>query len=293
MLVVGGSASKTLAEKVSKNLNSEFLSIEKERFPDGEIYVRVLGDVEGQETAVIQSTYYPPNQNYMELFLLLDAVRDLGAEKVSAIIPYFAYARQDERFKSGEAVSLRTVAKLIMSAGADEVFMVDLHAHRIESAPELFEIPARNLTAAPTLGRYIDNEYELEDPVVMGPDGEAKQWAERAGEAIGAEWDFMVKKRLGPKEVEITPRELEVEGRDVLIIDDIISTGGTMMKAIEILEDHGARDMYVACTHPVLSDNALENVRNAGAKEVIATDTIESEISKVSVAPVIAEALRQ
>lgn len=293
MLVVGGSASRNLAERVSEELDCEFASIEKKEFPDGEIYVRILEEIEGKEVVVVQSTCYPPNQNYMELFLLLDAAKDLDAEKVSAVVPYLAYARQDERFEPGEAVSLKTVAKLIESSGADEIFTVDLHAHSIESMPETFEVSAYNLTAAAVLAEYIDEEYALENPVVLGPDSEAEQWAKRAGEAIDVDWDFMEKERLGPEEVEITPRELDVEGRNVIIIDDIISTGGTMVEAIQILEKHGAKDVYAVCTHPVLSDTALEKVKGAGAKEVVATDTIESEVSKVSVAPVIAEAIRQ
>ncbi|KXA90653.1 hypothetical protein AKJ62_00360 [candidate division MSBL1 archaeon SCGC-AAA259D14] len=293
MLVIGGSASKKLAEKVSKEINSKFVPVENKQFPDGEIYVRIPEKVQGEKTLIIQSTHQNPNQYYMELFLLLDAAKDLGAEKVSAVIPYFAYARQDKRFEPGEAISLQTVSKLIESAGADEIFLIDLHAHRIENPPEVFGIPAYNLTAASTLARYVDENYDLKNPVILGPDEEAEQWAKKAGETIDADWDYMVKKRLGSKKVEITPRELEVEGRDVVIIDDIISTGGTMTEAIKILKEHNVKKIYACCTHPVLSNNALENIKNAGAEEVIGTDTIESEISKVSVAPVIAESIRQ
>lgn len=293
MLVVGGSASGELSHKLSEELDCGHVPVETERFPDGEIYVRLTEQVEGEETIAVQSTCYPPNQNYMELFLLLDTLQDLGAEKVSAAIPYLAYARQDERFEAGEAVSLKTVAKLIQCAGAEKIYLMDLHAHRIGSAPEVFEVPVQNLTAAPLLARYFEKNYSLKSPVSLGPDAEAEQWAKKAGEAIGADWDYMVKERKGSKEVEITPRELDVEGRDVIIVDDIISTGGTMMEAIRILKDHGAEDIYAACTHAVLSDNALENIQKAGAKEVVATDTIESEISKVSVAPIIAEAVSQ
>lgn len=292
MLVVGGSASEDLSKKASEELGCDFVPVERKRFPDGEIYVRLTEEVEGEEAVVIQSTCHPPNQNYMELFLLLDAVRDLGAEKVTTVIPYLAYARQDERFEPGEAVSLETVAKLIQCAGAEEVCLIDLHAHRIGSAPEVFDVPARNLTASPLLAKYFDDKYSLKDPVVMGPDGEAQQWAEKAGNAIGTDWDYMIKERLGDEEVEITPRELDVEGRDVMIVDDIISTGGTMTEAIGILKDHGAEGIYAACTHPVLSGNALQNMKEAGAKDVVATDTIGSEISKVSVAPVVAEAVK-
>lgn len=291
MLVMGGSESKTLAENTAEEADCEYVEIEKKVFPDCEIYVRILGDVEGEEVSIIQSTCKNPNQNYMELFLLLDAAKDLGAEKVSAVIPYFAYARQDERFEPGEAISQRTVAKMIKSAGADEVYTIDLHAHRIESPVEIFDMPAHNLTAAPLLAEYIDEKYDLDDPVVLGPDAEAEQWARKGGEAIDAAWDYMIKKRYGPEDVEITPRKLEVEGRPVLIIDDIISTGGTMVEAINILKNHGAKEVYAGCTHPILSGDALKNIRNAGVREVVGTDTVESEISKVSVAPLIAEAI--
>lgn len=293
MLVVGGSASEDLAKNISDELDCEFISVEKKRFPDGEIYVKIPGEVEGEDVVVVQSTYYPPNQNYMELFLTLDAASDLGADKVTAVIPYFAYARQDKRFEPGEAVSRVTVSKLIESAGADEVFTLELHSTEIGEIKDLFEIPAHNLTAAPTLAKFIERNFDLVDPVVMAPDEGAKEWAEMAGDSIGADWDYMVKEREGPEDIDITPRELSVDGRDVLVIDDIISTGGTMSEAVSIIRENGARKVYAACTHPVLTGEAPDNIEEAGAEEVISTDTIESEASKVSVAPVFAEAIRE
>ena len=293
MLVIGGSESGELAEKVSKQLDCDFASVEKDEFPDGEIYVRIPKDVEGERVIVVQSTCYPPNQNYMELFLILDAVRDIGASDITAVIPYFGYARQDKRFEPGEAVSLETVAKLIDCSGANEVFTIDLHAHGIDSSPEVFEIPSQNISAAPVIGRYMEEEYDLEEPVFIGPDEQAEKWARIAAEEIGAEFDYMVKKRLGPKKVEITPRKLDVEDRDVVVIDDIVSTGGTMERAVQILAEHGAKNVFAACTHGIFSGDALKNIKSAGAMEVFSTDTIESDLSKVSVAPVIAEAIRQ
>lgn len=292
MLVVAGSASPKLAARVAQQLKCQLIKPELKRFPDGELYARIPADVKGENVVVIQSTCYPPNSNYMELFLLLDAVRDLGAKKITVVIPYLAYARQDKRFKEGEAVSLRTVAKLIESVGPDRVYTVDMHAHRIGDVQEIFNAPAKNLTAAPLLSKYLSDNYELKNPVIVGPDEESRQWAEAAGKALGADWDYMVKKRLGPEEVEIRPRKLEVEGRDAMVIDDIISTGGTMVKAVKILKKHGARKVYAACTHAVLASGALRKVRGAGVEKVFATDTIESKISKVSVAPIIADALR-
>ncbi len=293
MIVIGGSASKNLAKNISKELECEFTSIEKEVFPDGEIYVRIPEEIEGKEVIITQSTYNPPNRNYMELFLLLDAAKDLGAEKVSAVIPYLAYSRQNERFEPGEAVSLKTIIKLIEASGADEVYLIDLHSHKTENTPDEFTVKAHNLTAAPLLARQIYENYELENPIFMGPDSGAEAWAKEAGKATKCDWDYMIKKRMGPKEVKITPRELNVNGRDVILVDDIISTGGTMVESIQILKENGAKDVYATCTHPVLSENALERIRKAGAKEVISTDTIDSEVSKVSVAPVIAEAIKQ
>lgn len=293
MIVISGSASEELARRVSDELKCSLIKVECKKFPDGELYVRILGDVKDENILIIQSTYKSPNDNYMELFLLVDAVRDLGAKKVTVIIPYFAYARQDDRFKSGEAVSLNTVSKLIESVGADEIYTIDLHAHRINNSIDVFDIPSKNLSAAPLLAKYVMENFRFEDPVIMGPDGEARQWAEEAGNAINADWDFMVKKRFGPRDVEITPRRLDVNDRDVLIIDDIISTGGTMLEAIKIMRENNANNIYVACTHPVFSGNALKKMRSSGVKKIISTDTIPSEVSLISVSPVITKAISQ
>jgi len=292
MLIVAGSASSKLAERVAKQLKCKLTKPELKLFPDGELYVRIPADVKGEDVAVIQSTCYPPNQNYMELLLLLDAARDLGAKNVIAVMPYFAYARQDKRFKEGEAVSLYTVAKLIESVGTDRVYTVDMHAHRVGDIQEIFKVPARNLTAAPLLAKYLVDNYQLKDPVIIGPDDEAERWAKEAGEALGADWDYMIKERLGPEEVRIKARNLEVEGRDAMVIDDIVSTGETMVEAIKILKKRGARKIYAGCIHAVLAGNAQEKVRKAGAEDIFATDTIEHKISKVSVAPLIADAIR-
>jgi len=292
MLIVAGSASSKLAERVAKQLKCKLTKPELKLFPDGELYVRIPADVKGEDVAVIQSTCYPPNQNYMELLLLLDAARDLGAKNVIAVMPYFAYARQDKRFKEGEAVSLYTVAKLIESVGTDKVYTVDMHAHRVGDIQEIFKVPARNLTAAPLLAKYLVDNYQLKDPVIIGPDDEAERWAKEAGEALGADWDYMIKERLGPEEVRIKARNLKVEGRDAMVIDDIVSTGETMVEAIKILKKRGARKIYAGCIHAVLAGNAQEKVRKAGAEDIFATDTIEHKISKVSVAPLIADAIR-
>ncbi|MHA1833035.1 MAG: ribose-phosphate diphosphokinase [Candidatus Baldrarchaeia archaeon] len=291
-IILGGSSAQVLAIKIGRLLKASVLLPEIKRFPDGEKYVRITGDVNGKAVAVIQSFYHQPDEFLIEYFLMVDTLKDLGAKRVLGVVPYFAYARQDERFKPGEAVSFKIVTKLIEEVGTDEIYTVDTHLHRVEQLSEIFRIPAHNLTAVPLLAQYIKKNFELTNPIVIGPDEEAEQWAKVAAKELEAEYDVLEKERLGPSEVRIKTRELDVKNRDVVIVDDIISTGGTMVEAIKMLKEHGAKNIIAACTHPILVQNALTKIYQAGALAVIGTDTVPSSISFVSVAPVIAEALR-
>jgi len=291
-IILGGSSAQVLAIKIGRLLKASVLLPEIKRFPDGEKYVRITGDVNGKTVAVIQSFYHQPDEFLIEYFLMVDTLKDLGAKRVLGVVPYFAYARQDERFKPGEAVSFKIVTKLIEEVGTDEIYTVDTHLHRVEQLSEIFRIPAHNLTAVPLLAQYIKKNFELTNPIVIGPDEEAEQWAKVAAKELEAEYDVLEKERLGPSEVRIKTRELDVKNRDIVIVDDIISTGGTMVEAIKMLREHGAKNIIAACTHPILVQNALTKIYQAGALAVIGTDTVPSSISFVSVAPVIAEALR-
>ena len=291
-IILGGSSAQVLVIKVGRLLKASVLLPEIKRFPDGEKYVRITGDVNGKTVAVIQSFYHQPDEFLIEYFLMVDTLKDLGAKRVLGVVPYFAYARQDERFKPGEAVSFKIVTKLIEEVGTDEIYTVDTHLHRVEQLSEIFRIPAHNLTAVPLLAQYIKKNFELTNPIVIGPDEEAEQWAKVAAKELEAEYDVLEKERLGPSEVRIKTRELDVKNRDIVIVDDIISTGGTMVEAIKMLREHGAKNIIAACTHPILVQNALTKIYQAGALAVIGTDTVPSSISFVSVAPVIAEALR-
>ena len=289
MLIVAGSASTKLARRVAKSLRAGLAVPELKRFPDGESYVRIPSDLKGERVAVIQSTPRPQNENLFELFLLLSTAKELGAEHVTAVVPYLAYARQNKPFKAGEAASARTVCDLIERAGADEVLIVDLHEADVL---KYFSIPARDVSAAPLFGRYF-KRFDLEHPLVLGPDDKAIRQARLAAIELGAEADYLEKERVAPNEVATEAKPLEVEGRDVLIIDDIISTGGTMIEAARILEKLRARRLYAACTHAVLAPGALERLIAAGFTKIVASDTIETQISTVSAAPVIAEALQR
>ena len=289
MIVIGGPTCEQLAAKVAKELGVEMGALEVRRFPDGEKYLRVLSDVKGQNVVVIQSIHHTPDELLFEYLLLTDALKDLGAKQVTAFIPYFAYARQDERFKPGEALSFRTVSKLIESVGTDEIYTIDMHQHRVLKSSEVFKIPSHNLSAMPLLAEYVKKSGKVEHPLIIGPDAEAEQWAKIAAETIGTDYDVFTKKRLGDAHVEVRPREANANGRDVLIVDDIISTGGTIIEAVKILLSQGARHIEVACTHPILAPGALEKIRGSGVVDVVGTDTVPGPISFVSVAPVIAE----
>ena len=293
MLVIGGSSSEALASKVAAELGVQAGMLEVRRFPDGEKYLRILSDVKGENVAVIQSIHHTPDELLFEYLLLADALKDLGAEKVTAFIPYFAYARQDERFKSGEALSFKTVSKLIESVGTDEIYTIDMHQHRVLKSSEVFGIPSHNLSAMPLLASYIQKLGKLQTPLVIGPDAEAEQWAKIAAEKLGTDYDVFEKKRLGDAHVEIRPRRSNANGRDVLIVDDIISTGGTIVEAVKILQSQGARHIQVACTHPILAPGALAKIKEAGVQDVVGTDTVPSAISLVSVAPLIAEHVKK
>jgi ribose-phosphate pyrophosphokinase len=287
------------ALKLARESHIPFLKLDLKKFPDGERYIRVLGDVEGKTVNVVQSMYQQPDDYLLEYFLIVDNLKDLGASMVRGIIPYFAYARQDGRFNPGEAFSLKTVVNLIQAVGTDEVFTIDLHLHRIESISKVFKIPSTNLTVVPDLARYVKQNLKLRNPAVVGPDEEAEQWAKMAAKELSADYDVLEKHRVSASEdkkfgeVDIKPRELTMKGRDVLIVDDIISTGGTIVKAMDILKKNGANKIYVATCHAVLVEGALMKIYEAGAEMVIGTDTIPSPISYVSAAPAVARAVKK
>jgi len=292
---VAGSSARALALKAATLANVRYVPVETKKFPDNEKYVRLLGEVEGEQVFVVQSMGHKPDEYLMEYFLLVETLKDLGAEKVIGIIPYFAYARQDQRFKPGEALSIKTVSRLIEFVGTDKLYTIDCHRHRVKETEfsQIIKIPVEDLSAMPLLADYVKNNYSLENPVVIGPDAEAYEWARKAAEVLGCDYDVLEKKRITEREVVIRPCEINVSGRDVLIVDDIISTGGTMVEAIKVLKRERARRIIVACTHPLLVEDALAKIYSTGVFDVIGTDTVWSPVSVVSVAPLIATVIKR
>ncbi|HEX3014753.1 MAG TPA: ribose-phosphate diphosphokinase, partial [Methanobacterium sp.] len=250
-MIIGGSASQKLAAKIAKELECPLIPIETKRFPDGERYIRIKGKVD-EEVVVVQSTGYPQDENLMELFLILKNLKSMGVKKINVIIPYFGYGRQERRFKSGEAVSAVIVANLLEAAGADEIFCINLHEENIK---EFFQIPVHNLSAMKPIADHINKT--INNPVIVAPDKGAFGFAKEIAEILGCEYDYLEKTRISPEIVETKPKNLDVNGKEAVIIDDIISTGGTIVNAAKILKEHGATKVVVSCVHPVLVEDAL------------------------------------
>jgi len=283
ILIIGGSASQKLAALVAKEHNEILCPLETRKFPDGERYIRIGGEIDSK-ALVIQSTGYPQDQNLLELFLILKTLKSLEVEDIKVCIPYFGYCRQEKRFKSGEAISAKVIAELLESSGTSEIFSINLHE---EGICDLFDIPAHNLSAMPLIAKYIGENFN--NPIIVAPDKGALGFAREIAEILDCDCDHLEKTRISPERVETKPKNMDIKGREAVIIDDIISTGGTIVNASNILRLHGASKVVVSCVHPVLVEDALLKIFASGVDDVIATDTLQSDVSTISVAPLIAD----
>lgn len=282
MYIIAGNASRSIAEDLSKILKSPLAKTITKRFPDQELYVRLLDDLEGEEVVIVQTTY--PDPNIIELFLLQNAAIEAEVEMITTVIPYFGYARQDTMFKKGESISAKALAKLI-SINSDRVVTVDPHKEYIL---DFFETEADSCSAVDNIAEYFKTK-DLD--LILAPDKGALERAKKASKIIACDYDYMEKTRIDGKTVEIKPKNLDVKGKKVGIIDDIISTGGTMAKSINELRKQGADKVYVSCTHGLFAGSAIKKLKYAGCDEIISTDTIENDFSKVKLASTISKLL--
>jgi ribose-phosphate pyrophosphokinase len=283
-MIISGSASQTLAAELAAELDEPLASVEYERFPDGELFAAAPGFAEAEEDRAIVVGSTVSSDAHVELLQLQDAAREWGAEEVVTVLPYMGYARQDEAFEEGHPISARAVARAI-SSGTDRVLTVNPHE---DAVCDFFDVPAESVDAA---GRLADPlPADLEDPVFLSPDEGALDIAATVRDAYGAgETDYFEKVRHSGTEVELTPSGTDVEGRDVVVTDDIIATGSTMSGAVEILNEKDASEVYVTCVHPMLAADAYTKLSQAGVEAIYGTDTIERAVSEVSVAPAIGE----
>ncbi len=280
-MLVKGPASEGLCEKIAGLTDTETVEVKTKMFPDGEIYLRLEEDVEGENCTVLQTTY--PNRHLLELYMIQDALRENGASTIDVIVPYYSYARQDKLFERGESISARSIAKRI-EVDADNFYSVDLHSEKIV---DFFDIPANNLSAMPLLaGHSSDKDPDL----LISPDEGGANRVKKAAEEIGVQWDYLEKTRIDGSNVEIKPKKIDAEGKSVVILDDIIATGGTMSEAAKQLKDAGAEEVHAGCTHGLFAEDALDKLDRV-CDSVFCTDTIEQKRSEVSVAPLIADAI--
>ena len=290
MIILPGPSSQELANRLAVELRTRLIPVFFKRFPDGESYIRIEGDVKDEDVVVVQTTSPPQDERMMQLFLITSAARDQGAQRITAVVPYFGYSRQDKVFLKGEAFSAKTIVELLKTCGVTQIVTLDAHNPSTLSS---FNVPVKDLSAIPLLARYFkDLGFANAVSLSMGKKGAGT--AEEADKILLGGYDYVSTRRNRyTGEVTIEEKPLEVRGKVVIFFDDIISSGGTMIKAVAYAKKQGALKVYVACVHPLLMANAKEKIIESGADEVVGTDSVPSQVSVVSVASLIAEALTQ
>ena len=288
--VICGPASKVLAEAVSALTGFGNVPVAFKVFPDGESYVRLEGNVQGESVAIVQTTC-PPAQDgkLFQLAFMADAAKRGGAVKVTAVVPYLAYARQDKMFLVGEGISVETVARMLKAAGVDELLTVNIHS---EEALGQFPFPAKTVSAIPLLAQYfVQKGYK--GAFALSPDKGAMYIAKQAQAVLGGDAGHLDKQRdRYTGQTKQTAEGLNVKGQTVIIFDDIISTGGTIVGAAKILREQGAKHVFCACVHGLLIGDAEKRILDAGVEEIVGTDSVPGSVSKVSLAPLLSQELR-
>ncbi len=286
--VLAGPASKDIAKSVAKILDAELIDTDLKVFPDGESKIRIDGELDGRFAVVVQSTYPPGDTHLMQSLFMISKAKKMGAS-VCAVIPYLAYARQDKEFLKGEAVSMELVGSLFNTSGAKNLVTVDVHG---QMALSYFKIPAYNVSAVPLLANYFKSR-ELVQALVVSPDMGGSARAQEFAKVYGTSSISLSKSRdrkTGEVAIDQNAPELKtVNGRDAILIDDIVSTGGSIVRATDVLLKAGCRRVYVACAHALLLSGALEKMTDAGVSEAVGTNTVPSQVSKVDVAPAICD----
>ncbi|MGH7469755.1 MAG: ribose-phosphate diphosphokinase [Longimicrobiales bacterium] len=294
LLLVSGTANQPLAEEIADKLDISLADVTVRRFEDGEIFVRINQNARGRDVFIVQPTP-PPADNLMELLLLIDAAKRASAARVTAIIPYYGYARQDRKDQPRVAIGGKLVANLLEAAGADKVLGMDFHTHQIQG---FFDVPVDHLYAAPVLTAYF-RELGLENPVVVAPDVGAAKMARGFARRLTASFAIIDKRRPSPNVAEVMQVVGEVEGRPCIVVDDMIDTAGTLESVVNALIERGAASVYAAASHALLSGPAVERLSRAPVAEVVVTNTLHvpdgkqfSKLRVLSIAPLLARAVK-
>ncbi|MFZ3135930.1 MAG: ribose-phosphate pyrophosphokinase [Thermodesulfovibrionales bacterium] len=293
-----GNAHKGLAKEIADDLDIPVGDATVSKFSDGEITVHINENVRGTDVFVLQPTCMPVNHNLMELLLMVDALKRASARRITAVIPYYGYARQDRKVQPRVPISAKLVADLITAAGTNRVLTMDLHAAQIQG---FFNIPVDNLYASPVLFDYVHNKYNSQDLVIVSPDAGGVERARSFAKKLQCSIAIIDKRREAANISQLMNVIGEVKGKDAIILDDMIDTGGTTIQAVSALKEKGAKNVIAACTHAVLSGNAIEKINNSVLEELIVTNTIPLDSKKekckkltvLSIATLIGEAIKR
>ena len=286
--VIGGNASKDLAKRIARRLKAKYVDADTRTFPDGESKITFRHNLKKSVVLVVQSTYPPVDTNLLQILSIISEVKKISS-KIYAIMPYMGYARQDRQFLNGEVVTMGVVAKMLQAAGAKKAIVVDIHS---KTALRHFKIPTENISAIPELAKYL-KKLKLKNPVVISPDTGGSLRAKKFADVLKSDFITLKKSRNRKTgKVSIQSTKADVKGKDLVIVDDIISTGGSVVKATQFLKKQKCKRVFVVCTHGLLVGDAEKNIKKAGVTQIISTNTIPRSISKVDVSGVIAQAVQ-
>jgi ribose-phosphate pyrophosphokinase len=290
MKIIPGPASKELGEKIAALTRAEVVPVYFKTFPDGESYIRFEAEsLKDEDAVIVQTTSPPQDQRLVQLLLMADNSQDMKAKSITVVVPYFAYSRQDKRFLPGETFSVKTVVKMLENCGVSRIITVSAHNPAVLRS---LEVPIEDLSAIPLLAEYFKERGLVRNPLSLSLGKKAVSVAMKANSVLKSGYDYISTKRdVRTGNVTLEDKKLSVKNRDVIVFDDIISSGGTMAKAVKAVKDQGATKVYAACVHPLLTGDSQQKILESGAEEIVGTDCVPSPVSKVSVAPLIAKAL--
>ena len=295
MKIFSGTANEPLARAICKSIGCELGKCDIKPFPDGETFVKIEENVRGEEVFIVQPTSPPTNHNLMELFIMIDALRRASAKRITAVLPFYGYARQDRKDQPRVPITAKLVANLLVAAGANRILTIDLHAQQIQG---FFDIPVDHLYAAPVMYDYLRRK-NLKDLVVVSPDVGGLKMAHAYSQVLGAGLAIVAKRRKSASDVEAMAVIGEIKGKNILMVDDLTETAGTLTQAATLLKKKGAKNILACVSHAILSDVGIERLRKSVIDELITTDTVQRppidgvKIVTLSVAGLLGEAIKR
>ena len=293
MKVFAGNSNPRLATDIAAYLKAPLGDIDITRFPDGEVFVKIQENIRGRDVFIVQSICYPPNEHLMELLIMIDAMRRASARRITAVLPFYGYARQDRKDQPRVPITAKLVANLLVAAGTNRLLTMDLHAQQIQG---FFDIPVDHLYAAPVMFKYLQAK-SLPNPIIVSPDIGAIKACHAYSQHLGCGLAIVAKERTGPSAVEVMSLVGDVKGCNAIMVDDLTTTGETLCKAAEALIEHGAVDVTAVVSHATITPKAFARLRESKIKELVVTDTVPLDgeqdfpITVLSVAEILGEAI--